>query len=243
MRYTVSDFAALTGSSRETVVRKIEQDELLAIKEGDEWVVFVDCPDFLLSGGIGNPDTVTHATRRTEFNGAGAQANSDEVLSVTHANEREPHRSSGDPLEAAGPVPMSVTVPVSPVDLTLLINLVSDLTHRNTELLNSTADWRARVQELEERLFALTSGTGAVGEFAEGNASTEQLGLDVERSRREAAEAECIRLRDELGELKRHRAQLGHVFEDPTWMKANGWQYTTAEPPHQPWWRRLLRMS
>ena len=53
---------------------------------------------------------------------------------------------------------VSGAVPVPPVDLTPLANLVADLTRRNAELTEAATIWQIRAHDLDQRLKQLGAG-------------------------------------------------------------------------------------
>jgi hypothetical protein len=131
---------------------------------------------------------------------------------------------------------MPVAVPVSPVDLTLLINLVSDLTRRNAELLDSTATWRARVQELEQQLLQLSPGelSNPVNSGSQGNGTNEITGpTDVTEAN---SDAECASLAPAIDP-----ALVAALFRGPAADPAPGQPEPNSHPPARPWWKRLTR--
>jgi hypothetical protein len=234
LRFSVPGLASLLGVSERAVLGQIERGELLAIYEEDGWMVYVDLPEVARANTGDNPANQSTA----------AQPRHDEVLSVTHTVEDRLTESAGRP--PALPVP--VAIPVSPVDLTLLINLVTDLTKRNAELLDSTATWRERVQHLEselQRVMISASAHDQSPEPALANSSApavESPQFEAERAARVAAETEVARLQGELRDV--NRFQQGHQSSsrDPATQTAAGWHNQSPEFARDKpsWWRRMV---
>jgi hypothetical protein len=234
LRFSVPDLASSLGVSEQAVLEQIERGELLAIQEEDGWMVYVDLPEVAQPAATDNPGPGS----------SGAESPHDEVLSITHAVEDRARDASERP--PALPVP--VAIPVSPVDLTLLINLVTDLTKRNAELLESTATWRERVQHLETELQRVMIAASTPDETPEselpaiGDAAVESSQLEEERAARIAAEAEVARLHVELREVRQLQNVLQNAFQDPAARTAAGWRNATSEPAQgkPSWWRRIV---
>jgi FtsZ-binding cell division protein ZapB len=234
LRFPVPDLASLLGVSEQAVLEQIERGELLAIEEEGGWMVYVDLPEVAQPAAADNPGPGS----------SGAEPPHDEVLSVTHAVEGRINETA----ERAPALPVPVAIPVSPVDLTLLINLVTDLTKRNAELLESTATWRERVQHLEGELQRVMIAASTPDEHLEpelpaiGDAAVESSKLEEERAARFAAEAEIARLQVELREIRQLQNVLQNAFQDPAARTAAGWRNESPEPAHgkPSWWRRMV---
>ena len=234
LRFTVPALALLLGVSEEAVLGQIERGELLAIEEEDGWMVYVDLPDLSQPTAASQPES--EAVR--------AEPPHDEVLSVTHAV----HARVDEDADRTPALPVPVAIPISPVDLTLLINLVTDLTKRNTELLDSTAQWRERVQHLESEIQRLIIRSPEqyqaidAPQTSEEEVAADSAEVETERAGRLAAEAEIVRLQAELREIKRLQQLLQNAFQDPVARSAAGWRTASLEPEHakSSWWRRLV---
>jgi hypothetical protein len=158
----------------------------------------------------------------------------DEVVAETYAPDTPAERVEASLPEPAQPMP--VAVPVSPVDLTLLINLVSDLTRRNAELLDSTATWRARVQELEQRLLQLSPGepSNPANGGSQGNGTNEITGPpDVTEANSDAEGASPAPAIDP--EL------VAILFRGPAGDSDSNQQEPTHHASVRSWWKRLTR--
>jgi hypothetical protein len=221
MQYTVPELAKLLGISRQAVLAQIARGDLLAIDTESGWIIYVDLPEAPSSP----PAT---AQERSEL------PSTDEVVAETYAPDPPAERVEAPLPEPA--LPMPVAVPVSPVDLTLLINLVSDLTRRNAELLDSTATWRARVQELEQQLLQLSPGelSNPVNSGSQGNGTNEITGpTDVTEAN---SDAECASLAPAIDP-----ALVAALFRGPAADPAPGQPEPNSHPPARPWWKRLTR--
>ena len=230
MQYTVPELAALLGISRQAVLAQIARGDLLAIDTESGWIIYVDLPEAPSS------PSVTEQERR-KF------PSTDEVLAETFAPDPPAERVGASLPEPAAPMP--VAVPVSPVDLTLLINLVSDLTRRNAELLDSTATWRARVQELEQQLLQLAPGEPSSPAHAgsqrirtnkitrrphevEANGGAHPVAGD----RRRSAESPGPAIDPEL---------VAALFRGPDGDADSGQPEPMRHPSARSWWRRWIR--
>jgi hypothetical protein len=173
LRYSVPEVARLLGISERAIRKRIDTNQLFAVKEDRAWVVLLD-PDTIprpepvpqvphvLEGG-----TAPSTTQSAHDVQAGTAGTADVWLSTTVADTKT--RESPEPavLDAApepepavpSVVPTSAdAVPVPPVDLTPLVNLVADLTRRNAELTEAATIWQLRAHDLEQRLKQLGSG-------------------------------------------------------------------------------------
>jgi hypothetical protein len=229
----VPELATLLGISQHAVLAKIDRGELLGIQDAGGWIVYMDLPEV---DALRSPQDNDGALPR------------DEVLTVRHAATPRSNGTGDHGETPASNAPVPVAVPISPVDLTLLINLVSDLTHRNAELLDTTATWRARVQHLESELqeVALRDHhlvVDAAVDPGPDDPSPIVAELAQERERRTTAEADLARLQDELRELRQLQLVMQSTFGDPAMRSAAGWRSApeVGEPDHESWWRRLFR--
>jgi hypothetical protein len=232
LSFSVPELATLLGISEHAVIAKIDRGELLGILEAGTWRVYMDLPeaDGLRSNGS-----------------CDAESPHDEVLTVRHAATPRPNGTGNHGASPAVTAPVPVAVPISPVDLTLLINLVSDLTRRNAELLDTTATWRARVQHLESELqevamrdHHLVVDTAPAAEPDDPSPIVAELAH--ERERRTTAEADSARLREELRELRQLQLVMQSTFGDPNARAAAGWSVADSRlPAPDSWWRRLFR--
>jgi hypothetical protein len=233
LSFSVPELATLLGLSQHAVIAKIDRGELLGIQEAGTWRVYMDLPEVNTLRSNGS---------------SGAESLRDEVLTVRHAATPRPNGTGNHSAPPVATSPVPVAVPISPVDLTLLINLVSDLTRRNAELLDTTATWRARVQHLESELqeVALRDHhlvVDAAVDPGPDDPSPIVAELAQERERRTTAEADLARLRDELRELRQLQLVMQSTFGDPAMRSAAGWRSApeVGEPDHESWWRRLFR--
>ncbi|HYP61812.1 MAG TPA: hypothetical protein VEQ36_15410 [Thermomicrobiales bacterium] len=234
LRFTVPALALLLGVSEDAVLGQIERGELLAIEEKEGWMIYVDLPDLSQPSAASQPESES----------AGAEPPHDEVLSVTHAVESRVDEDA----DRSPALPVPVAIPISPVDLTLLINLVTDLTKRNAELLDSTAQWRERVQHLESEIQRLIIPSPDHNRAIDGprtpqeDVAADSSEVETERASRLAAEAEIVRLQAELREVKQLQQLLQNAFQDPVARSAAGWRTESLEPEHakSSWWRRLV---
>jgi hypothetical protein len=227
----VPELATLLGISQHAVLAKIDRGELLGIQDAGGWIVYMDLPEV---DALRSPQDNDGALPR------------DEVLTVRHAATPRSNGTGDHGETPASNAPVPVAVPISPVDLTLLINLVSDLTHRNAELLDTTATWRARVQHLESELqeLALRDHHFVLDADMESEPGSQSLVAELaeERERRAAAEAGIARLREELRELKQLQLVMQGTFGDPDARAAAGWRAADAgQPAPDSWWRRIFR--
>ena len=95
----------------------------------------------------------------------------DELLTVAHA---EPRGTDQDYDAVSGPEPAvlggTTAVPVPPVDLSPLVNLVAELTRKNADLIEAATVWQFRARHLEEQLKQLTAGDSAEPTMPENDA-------------------------------------------------------------------------
>jgi hypothetical protein len=190
VRYSVPQMARQLGISERAVRKQIESGKLFAVKEDRAWVVIVDrgaVPVMVLGGTDAEPGEAlaAPAMSSTASSTAGTAASDtagtapaepgtatsvahddmpprDEVLTVGHAEPRgtQPEPGAVPEVQAAAPA-ISSAVPVPPVDLTPLVDLVADLTRRNAELTEAATIWQVRARQLEDQLKQLTAGETA----------------------------------------------------------------------------------
>jgi len=156
----------MLGISERAVRKRIETNQLLAVKEERAWVVLLDPGT---AGGavlVASPTpsgTTPTTAPPTEPGTAGAASTADswwgDAVPDTFGDSAEGH-AVPDSIVA---VPAVLdAVPVPPVDLTPLVNLVADLTRRNAELTEAATIWQIRAHDLDQRLKQLTAGGDGV---------------------------------------------------------------------------------
>jgi len=158
------------GISERAVRKRIETNQLLAVKEDRAWVVLLDpgtdppavpVPPPIPSGTASPAETGTAGNASTATSWWG------DAVPDTFGESAEGQAVP----DAAVAVPaVSHAVPVPPVDLTPLVNLVADLTRRNAELTEAATIWQIRAHDLDQRLKQLGAGVdeaaAALGEDA-----------------------------------------------------------------------------
>ena len=141
----------MLGISERAVRKRIETNQLLAVKEDHAWVVLLD------------PGTTPLAESVPPLTPSGTAS----PVKADTTNTAAPWwgeavRETFD--ESAEGQAVSDAVPVPPVDLTPLINLVADLTRRNAELTEAATIWQIRAHDLDQRLKQLGTGVDEAGD-------------------------------------------------------------------------------
>ena len=228
LQCTVPELAARLGIDVQVIRDQIDRGELLGIKTDDEWTVYVDLPDEPFAGIT--PSASAGVDRETD-------ESLDEVPSAPTV------QSAAVPTPDSTDVPMPVAIPISPVDLTLLINLVRDLTQRNAELLESTAKWRAKVQALEEQQLQHRSARTQNWDGLNGRvrATSANRGLLPPQSRGTVDKNHSVAGPDQPDRAHEERELIEKLFRGPVNGSEPEWMRSATSPGNGPWWRRWLR--
>jgi len=169
LRYSVPEVARLLGISERAIRKRIDTNQLFAVKEDRAWVVLLD-PDAIPRPEPVPPVPPTPGTgtarsmdqRRRDVQG-GTAGTADLWVSTTVAAMAAPDAVAGpEPAVPAAVLPPTDAVPIPSVDLTPLVDLVADLTRRNAELTEAATIWQLRAHDLDQRLKQLTAGKDEV---------------------------------------------------------------------------------
>jgi len=172
LRYSVPEVARLLGISERAIRKRIDTNQLFAVKEDRAWVVLIDPETIPRLEPVPQvpPPPGGSTVRSTDEHRSDIQdsttGTADVWVSTTVAGSTARETPEHVVPEPAPTVPPSAdAVPVPSIDLTPLVNLVADLTRRNAELTEAATVWQIRAHDLEQRLKQL--GSGQVGLNAE----------------------------------------------------------------------------